>query len=60
MVDAIIKFMVVKITRKKQIESVMASLAEAEKKAASDTQAADENNAAGGEETPAQEETKDV
>jgi small subunit ribosomal protein S6 len=59
-VDAIIKFMVVKITRKKQIESVMASLAEAEKKAASDAQAADENNAAGGEETPAQEETKDV
>ena len=59
-VDAIIKFMVVKITRKKQIESVMASLAEAEKKAASDAQAADENNAAGGEETPAQEEKKDV
>ncbi|UCE70915.1 MAG: 30S ribosomal protein S6 [Nitrospiraceae bacterium] len=59
-VDAIIKFMVVKITRKKQIESVMASLAEAEKKAASDAQTTDENNAAGGEETPAQEETKDV
>ena len=71
-VDAIIKFMVVKITKKKQIESVMASLAEAEKKAAtdaqtaeekkvaSDAQTAEENNSAGAEEDPAQEEKKDV
>ena len=71
-VDAIIKFMVVKITNKKQIEAVMTSLAEAEKKAASDaktaedkksatdTETSEENNTAGGEEAPAQEEKKDV
>ena len=71
-VDAIIKFMVVKISKKKQIEAVMASLAEAEKKAASDAQTAEEkkaateaqtadaNNAAGAKEAPAQEEKKDV